>query len=58
MVGEGESGRDDSERWAASKLCEVSKAIVKGLNFIPCAMEELLAEFQAFLKVHWLVCGE
>lgn len=37
---------DDSERWAASKPCEVSQGTVKDFNFIPSTMEELSAEFQ------------
>lgn len=40
----------DSERWAASKPCKVSQTTVKGFNFIPSAMEELLAEVPAFSK--------
>jgi len=38
MEGEGKVG-DDSERWAASKPCEVSQATVQGFDFISSTME-------------------
>lgn len=50
MVGEGESDRRGLESWVASKPCQGSKTTVQGWNFIPSAMQELFAEFQAFSK--------
>lgn len=46
---------DDSERWAASKPCEGSQAIVTSFNYIPSAMV-CLQSFKHFRKyIGWRV---